>query len=426
MKRFPHTSSHSNLRVFTSCLLSFLMLLAPVATLAGSVKAAEANAAAAESQGKLTPDQKMESFLFNAPLPAATPDMSATMTDAFADGDGDTKAEFGETITYTADITNNGPVDATGVSFNSTIDPNTDFVAGSAKVSPLAFNDSYVATKDTTLTGGASLLTNDTGLPGTPTLVVSAVVGCADVTAPFDNCATTAGGQVDVNADGTFTYDPPSGFEGSDTFNYTISNGVTPPNPGVDDTATATFNVDAAPTVTMTTPADNALGVDPTSNITVTFSEPVNVTGTWFTISCTTSGAHTATVSGGPTTFTLNPDTDFVGNETCTVTIVAAQVTDQDSNDPPDQMAADYVFDFQTDAPPAVTTTSPTNGAVGVATNANVIINFSENITHTASAFKIECPAPGNLQTFVASGSGTNQITLNPTADLPAGTTCTV
>ncbi len=426
MKRVPCTSSHSNLRVFTACLLSFLMLLAPVATLAGPANAAEAANAAAEARRKLTADQKMESFLFNAPLPAATPDMSATMTDAFADGDGDLKAEFGETITYTADIINDGPVDATGVSFNSTIDPNTEFVSGSVKVSPLAFNDSYVATKDTPLTGGASLLTNDTGKPNTPTLVVSAVVGCADVTAPFDNCATTAGGQVDVNADGTFTYDPPSGFEGSDSFNYTISNGVTPPNPGVDDTATVTFNVDAAPTVTATTPADNALGVDPTSNISVTFSEPVNVTGTWFTISCTTSGTHTATVTGGPTTFTLNPDTDLVGNETCTVTIVAAQVTDQDSNDPPDQMAADYVFDFQTDAAPAVTTTSPTNGAVGVATNVNVVINFSENITHTASAFKIECPAPGNLKTFVATGSGTNQITLNPTADLPAGTTCTV
>ncbi|HWT01914.1 MAG TPA: Ig-like domain-containing protein, partial [Pyrinomonadaceae bacterium] len=428
MKRVPCTSSPSNLSVFTSCLLSFLMLVAPVATLAGSVKAAEANAAAAESQSQLTAAQKTEAFLFNAPLPAATPDLSATMTDAFTDGDADLKAEFGDTITYTADIINDGPVDATGVSFNSTIDPNTEFVSGSVKVSPLAFNDSYVATKDTPLSGGASLLTNDTGQPGTPTLVVSAVVGCADVVAPFENCATAQGGEVDVNADGTFTYTPASGFEGSDSFNYTISNGVTPPNPGVDDTATVTFNVDAAPTVQSTTPADNALGVNPVSDITVTFSEPVDVTGTWFTISCTTSGAHTATVTGGPSTFTLNPDTNFVGNETCTVTIVAAQVTDQDSNDPPDQMAADYVFDFTTDAAPEVTTTSPANGDNGVTTNANIVVNFSENINANANSFTIKCPAAGSALPFAYSGASTNTnvITLNPTADLPAGVTCQV
>ncbi len=418
MKRFPRTSSPSSLRVFTSCLLSFLMLLLPVATLAGSVKMAEA----AEGQRKLTADQKTEAFLFNAPLPAATPDISATLTDSFADGDGDTKAEFGETITYTSDITNAGPVDATGVKFDATLDPNTDIVPGSVKVSPLAFADSYVATKNTVLnTGAPGLLANDSGQPA-PT--VSAIVGCADVTAPFTNCDTTqAGGKVTVNADGSFDYTPPSGFEGSDTFQYTISNGQTP-----DSTATVTINVDAAPTVTATTPVDNAVGVDPTSNITVTFSEPVNVTGAWFTISCTTSGTHTATVTGGPTTFTLNPDTNLVGDETCTVTIVAAQVTDQDSNDPPDQMAADYVFDFTTDAAPAVTTTSPTNGATGVTTDANIIVNFTENINANASSFKIECPAPGNLQAFTYTGASTNTsvITLNPTADLPAGTTCTV
>ena len=34
------------------------------------------------------------------------------------------------------------------------------------------------------------------------------------------------------------------------------------------------------------------------SNITVTFSEPVNVTSSSFTLVCGTSGTHTVTVSG--------------------------------------------------------------------------------------------------------------------------------
>ena len=51
---------------------------------------------------------------------------------------------------------------------------------------------------------------------------------------------------------------------------------------------------------------------------------------------------------GGPTTFTLDPDADFAANESCTVTVLAADVTDQDTDDPPDTMAPNYVFTFQT------------------------------------------------------------------------------
>ena len=50
-------------------------------------------------------------------------------------------------------------------------------------------------------------------------------------------------------------------------------------------------------------------------------------------------------------TFTLNPTTDFVAGESCTVTVVAGSVADQDANDPPNTMAGDYVFSFSTVAP---------------------------------------------------------------------------
>jgi uncharacterized repeat protein (TIGR01451 family)/CSLREA domain-containing protein len=414
-------TSPSNLRVFTACLLSFLMLLAPVATLAASVKAAEANTA--KGQSKLTADQKLESFLFNAPAPVATPDVKATMTDSFADADADGKAEFGETITYTADITNNGPVDATNVKFDAALDPNTDIVPGSVKVSPLAFADTYVTAKNTVLnTGAPGLLTNDSG---TPAPTVSAIVGCADVTAPFSACATTGGGTVTVNADGSFDYTPLNNFEGADTFQYTVSNGQTP-----DSTATVTINVDAAPTVTSTTPTNGANGVDPTANITVNFSENVNVTANTFKIECPTGSnipfALTPSAPGGTNSFTLNPTADLPGATTCTVTVDKDEVSDVDTFDPPDNMAADYVFTFTTDAAPAVTTTSPTSGATGVATDINIVVNFTENVNVTTNSFKIECPAVGNLQTFAVTGSGTSAITLNPNANLPTGTTCTV
>ena len=112
-----------------------------------------------------------------------------------------------------------------------------------------------------------------------------------------------------------------------------------------------TCPADLPPSVTSTSPANGAAGVAPGANVAISFTEPVDVTGSWYSISCGSSGSHTATASGGPTTFTLDPDSDFVEGETCIVTIVAADVTDQDTIDPPDAMAADYVFSFTTQVP---------------------------------------------------------------------------
>ncbi len=106
--------------------------------------------------------------------------------------------------------------------------------------------------------------------------------------------------------------------------------------------------VDQPPAVASTTPASGASGVALDANIAITFSEPVTTTGDWATITCATSLAHTATTTGGPTTFTLDPAANFAANEACTVTVLAANITDQDTSDPPDNMTVDYVFTFQT------------------------------------------------------------------------------
>jgi uncharacterized protein len=138
-----------------------------------------------------------------------------------------------------------------------------------------------------------------------------------------------------------------------DTDNNAADFAAATPTPRNTATTAAPCVGDAAPSVTSTTPANGATGVALDSDITIGFSENVNVTGSWFTISCASSGAHTATVSGGPLTFTLNPDADFGPGESCMVTVVATQVTDQDASDPPDTMATDHVLSFTTLAPPS-------------------------------------------------------------------------
>jgi len=131
-----------------------------------------------------------------------------------------------------------------------------------------------------------------------------------------------------------------AGAQDTDNNNTDFSVGAPTPR------ATADYQI----TVTSTSPA--GANVPLNTNVGITFSEPATVSGTWFTISCGTSGAHTAAVAGGPTTFTLDPDTDFAGNETCTVTVLAGLVTDQDADDPPDQLGANFVFTFTTLSPP--------------------------------------------------------------------------
>ena len=104
---------------------------------------------------------------------------------------------------------------------------------------------------------------------------------------------------------------------------------------------------DTAPYVSSTTPTGGATGVATTANLTVNFNENVNVSGSWFDITCEASGSHTAAVTGTPPTnsYTLNPDTDFLVGEMCDATIIASQVTDVDGT--PDPMAADYTWRFQ-------------------------------------------------------------------------------
>ncbi len=151
---------------------------------------------------------------------------------------------------------------------------------------------------------------------------------------------------------------------------------------------------DAAPTVASTTPASGAAGVARDASITVTFSEPVLVTDPWFSISCGASGAHTATAAGGPTTFTLDPDADFAGDERCTVTIDHSRVSDTDALDPPDTMDADYAWSFQTVAPPVEI--AQIQGASHVSPKAGLAVAGVEGIVTAlrTNGFYLQDPTP--------------------------------
>lgn len=164
---------------------------------------------------------------FKAPSPFAAL-LSATKVDALLnDANGDGAASPGDTLRYTVTITNSGDMDATGVVFTDTIDPNTTLVPGSVKASPVAVDDFYAAIGNVFISPNASqgMLSNDADPDG----------GLLTVTSVN---TTGTEGQVTFNPDGSFTFNPNPGFEGTTTFTYTASD----PD-GNTSTAVVTINV---------------------------------------------------------------------------------------------------------------------------------------------------------------------------------------
>jgi len=145
----------------------------------------------------------------------------ATLTDAITlDNGSPGKADPGDKITLTAKITNAQTADYEGVQMTLNNDPRVTFVTGSFKSTPVAVDDAYTATMNTLLTIviGSGVLQNDFD---------------DDILSVTAFSATSAqGGAVLVNANGSFTYNPPANFTGNDTFTYTITDSDLQTNTG--------------------------------------------------------------------------------------------------------------------------------------------------------------------------------------------------
>ncbi|MBP9502648.1 MAG: Ig-like domain-containing protein, partial [Candidatus Promineofilum sp.] len=109
---------------------------------------------------------------------------------------------------------------------------------------------------------------------------------------------------------------------------------------------------DTPPSVQSVSPAHAASGISRAATLTVTFDEPVVLAAGWLALTCSSSGEHAYTTTGGPQTFAVAPSAAFQYSETCAATIRAARISDADADDPPDAMAADWSWSFATSDPP--------------------------------------------------------------------------
>jgi uncharacterized repeat protein (TIGR01451 family) len=130
----------------------------------------------------------------------------------------------GDVVTTTVTITNNSTApttDATGVQFTETLDGMTivDQLGDDINVSPIAFDDAgYTAAGNVPFTAVVSVLANDIEPLGPEGLALNA----GTVIANAGPMTTAQGGSVTLNPVGTFTYISAVGFEGTDTFTYTL------------------------------------------------------------------------------------------------------------------------------------------------------------------------------------------------------------
>ena len=178
------------------------------------------------------------------------------------------------------------------------------------------------------------------------------------------------------------------------------------------------------------TPTNGATGVAATTNVTINFNESVNVTGSTFTLECPVGSgvAFTNTTGTGPaSTFVLDPTANIPAGVICTVTVVANQVSDADSADPPNNMVADYVFTF-TVPPVANDDAYNATGNIAIVVPANGVLGNDvgpSRVVDRVGAATANTVVPGGGSVTVATAVAGGSVTMNSdggfTYDPPPG-----
>jgi hypothetical protein len=204
-------------------------------------------------------------------------------------------------------------------------------------VAPVAVDDS--ATTNVGVAVVLSVLDNDSDPDGDPLTIT-------DIGDP-------ANGSAVVNGDGTITYTPDANFTGTDTFTYTIADGV-----GGTSTAAATVVVDAVCGLPVF--GDRSCTTDEDTGIVLSVSGNNGETATILSVSDPGNGSA---VVNGDGTITYTPDADFNGTDTFTYTI-------PDGSGGTSTSTVTVLVDPVNDAPVAVDDSATTNEGTAVVLSA--------------------------------------------------------
>ena len=187
------------------------------------------------------------------------------------------------------------------------------------------------------------------------------------------------------------------------------------------------------PTLSSSTPADNATSVALNTNIVLNFSEAVDAESGNITIKKTSDDSTIETidvtgakVSGsGGTQITINPGDDF-SEQTEYYVLIDASAFDDSVGNSYAGISSTTALSFTTgdETNPNLSSSSPANGDTDVLVGANIVLTFSEAVDAESGNITIKKTSDDSTIETIdvtgakVSGSGGTEITINPGNDL--------
>jgi len=226
-------------------------------------------------------------------------------------------ANFDGTDSFSYTVTDSVGGETATQTVTITVDPVND--------PPIAVDDATSTNEDTPLTGSVELDANDTDLDGDSLSVTAGTF------------ATAQGGSLVLASDGSYTYTPAADFSGTDTVDYTVTDGT------ASDTGTLTITVnpvnDAVVAVDDTTALDGTEDTTSGTLNTALLSNDVDVDGDTLTITeingtALTGGVQSIAVTNGTVNvdasdnITFTPATNYNGAVSFSYTVSDGVLTD--------------------------------------------------------------------------------------------------
>ena len=259
----------------------------------------------------------------------------------------------------------------------------------------------------------------------------NAVIETIDVT-DTDRVSGTGTSQITITPSSNFedltefyVLIDPTAFDDADGRSYA----------GISSTTALSFTTtNTVPTLTSSVPADNATGVAVDATIVLNFSENVDAeSGGTIIIKKTSDDSQvesitvtdTDRVSGsGSSQITITPSSNF-DNNTEYYVLISANAFDDSSNGsyagiPTSKTTLSFTT---TNAVPTLTSSVPADDAPNVERDASIILNFSENVDAETGDIEIYKTSGDVLVETIGvtssqvTGSGTSQITINPSSN---------
>ena len=250
---------------------------------------------------------------------------------------------------------------------------------------PVAVDDAITATEDTPFTSVIDLDANDTDLDGDALSVVAGTF------------ATAQGGSITIAADGSYTYTPAANFNGSDSVDYTVTDGsltdVGTLNITVNAVNDAPVAVDDAITATEDTPFTSIIDLD--ANDTDLDGDALSVVAGTF---ATAQGGSITIAADGSYTYT--PAANFNGSDSVDYTVTDGSLTDVGTLN----ITVNAVNDAPVAVDDAITATEDTPFTSTIDLDANDTDLDGDALTVVAGTF---ATAQGGSITIAADGSYT-------------------